>query len=167
MIRSASAKAWARSASALAAKSWELTSFLTDIRGIGSTASTFGGGITYQSAAGTAYFEKQSESGGWGTVLVDNNGYATDTNIFTHFPPTLEPGLSNELVRARVTVTNAAKFKLLADCEVGDIHVAADSLLDLNFKTLNVFASEHALSGTVTNYGEIIWTVRGTSIMVR
>ncbi len=39
--------AWAPRAAALAAKSWELTSFLTDVRGIDAVRSDFHGAVTY------------------------------------------------------------------------------------------------------------------------
>jgi len=41
--------------------------------------------------------------------------------------------------------------------------------LDLNFKTLLVHSRQHALSGTVTNFGSIIWgpDVSGTVFSIR
>ncbi len=131
-------------------------------RGSSGGANPTGGG------AGTIYKQCAAEQPGRGTVLVDNNGQAWGG--VTDVPPSTNY-VAGEADRVIFYVTNAATLRLVNDFSVGDVYVpSANAKLDLGCKSLLVHARQHALgSGTVNNWGEIIWTpdVAGTVFSVR
>jgi hypothetical protein len=124
--------------------------------------------------AGTVYRQGASQAGGRGTVTVDNNGMTL--NGYTELPGELHPGLSNELKRATLVLTNTnTRLALTTDAEVGNLvlYTTNASCLTLGSWDLTVNVSEHPLSSLVgrgpgaTNrvdhYTQILWNPkRGT-----
>jgi len=116
-------------------------------------------------AAGTIYQQRASDRAGHGTVWVDNNGGGGYTDV----PPSSNyvPG---EVERATFYVTNGATLRLEADFTVGDLWLQSENAqLNLNFKTLLIHSKAHTFSGTVANYGTIIWMpdISGTVFSIR
>jgi len=124
----------------------------------------FGGGAN--AGAGTIYKQSAADRPGRGMVFLANNGV---TSGYTDLPPNLSY-LAGEVDRAAFYVNNGAAIQLKSDLTVGDIWLqAANTKLDLNFQTLLVHSRQHALLGTVTNFGAIIWIpdVAGTVFSIR
>jgi hypothetical protein len=128
----------------------------------------FGGSGGTPGAAGTVYLQHAAQAAGYGTLIVDNNNVVTTTNMVTHLPPS-SGGIAGEIEHVGVTVTNGARLTLTANQTVGDIWLSsANSILDLNLKTLQVRSFRHALgSGVVMNEGKIVWLVYGSIYSIR
>jgi hypothetical protein len=142
---------------------------LTNATSFGSVAlRAFGGSGGTPGAAGTVYLQHAAQATGYGALIVDNNNVVTTTNMVTHLPPSTS-GVPGELGHVSVTVTNRARLTLTSGQTVGDIWVSsANSVLDLDFKTLQVRTFKHALgTGTVTNEGRIVWLVYGGVYSIR
>jgi len=124
----------------------------------------FGGGAG--AGAGTIYKQSATDRSGRGLVWVDNSGLA---NGYTDVPPGTN-SVAGEVDRALFYVTNMAMLRLLSDFTVGDLWMqSANVQVDLNFKTLLVHSKQHALSGSMINFGTIIWIpdVAGTVFSIR
>ncbi len=130
------------------------------------TGSVLAFGGNSSAGAGTIYKQIAADRPGRGTVFLNNNGY---TSGYTDFPPSTNY-VAGEVERTAFYVTNAAIFRLANDLTVGDIWLtSANAQLDLGLKTLIVHSRQHAFSGTVVNWGTIIWMpdVAGTVFSIR
>ena len=141
-----------------------------DFSGYTGPIQVFGGtrllGTSCNAGAGTIYQQRASDRVGRGTIWLDNKG---NSGGYTDFPPSTNY-VAGEVDRATLNVTNVAAMRLANDFSVGDIWLqSANTVLDLNFKTLIVHSRQHALSGTVTNFGAITWMpdVAGTVFSIR
>ena len=106
--------------------------------------------------AGTIHLKRWADRPGRGTVFIDNKN--KDNSGLTDVPPYTNY-VTGEVDFAPFRVSNRATLRLTNDFMVGDIWLdTANSILNLNSRTLTVRSREHPLgSGTVQNYGEIIW----------
>ncbi len=115
---------------------------------------------------GTIYQKTASDRTGRGTVYVLNNAYA---NGSTHLPPSTNY-VSGEADNLTFCVTNGAVITLKDQFTVADITLpSSNTKLDLGLKSLIVHSRQHGFSGSVINYGEIIWIpdVAGTVFSIR
>jgi len=116
----------------------------------------------YGAGAGTIYEQSAADRPGRGVVLVKGGSTFTDVPPSTNY-------VAGEVERVTFNV-DSAKLRLVNDFAVGDILLqSAGAQLELNFKNLIVHSRQHALSGTVTNFGAIIWIpdVSGTVFSIR
>jgi len=136
----------------------------TDFSAFTGTISACGGS---GGGAGTIYKQSAADYAGRGTVWVDNTG--AGSSGYTDVPPNSNY-VAGEADRTVFVVTNGARLCLMNDFAVGDISlVSANTILDLGSKSLLVRSRQHAFSGSVANYGIIIWLpdVAGTIFSIR
>ena len=119
-------------------------------------------------AAGTIYLKTSNTAG---TLLIDNNNYATtSTNWFTELPPTLNADVA-ALRDMTLDMRNQARVGLLEpNLHVRNLTVDATATLHLKGHDLYVhsFEPRNGLDGTVVeDGGRIIWSRRGTVFLVR
>ena len=133
------------------------------VTNVGADFSLYTGAIQATgTGAGTIYKQSSGDRPGRGTVYVQGGSYYTDVPPSSNY-------VAGEVDRATFYV-DSAKLRLGNDVSVGDIFLpSAGAQLDLNFKTLIVHSRQHSLSGTVTNFGTIIWLpdVMGTVFSIR
>ncbi len=123
-------------------------------------------GVT-EAGAGTIYKQMASDLPNRGTVWINNLGVACSD--FTEVP-SYTNAVAGESERAVFIITNGASLRLKNDYNVGDIFLSsANTVLDLGSRVLVVHARQHTLSGTVINFGSIVWMpdVAGTIFSIR
>ncbi len=138
----------------------------------GTSASGQGVAGAGRGTAGTIYFE--SPAGG--RLIVDAEGIVTqDTDIATPLPAVLNPEPLSAFHNATLRMQDLARVRLVEDgVRIRDLEwIDADSLLYLDGHTLYVRTPYHPFTDgdegavVVEDGGEIIWTPRGTLLMLR
>jgi hypothetical protein len=130
-----------------------------------------GGG---ESAPGTVYLERSSESSGAGRVIIDRDGGNYTQN--TYLPPQTN-AVTDELIEATIIVTNAnTELTLASSATVGEIYLYTNTYLVLSNNTLFVDAREHHLGSTdkgsgdtnrVDHYNQIIWVGQPSGMVIQ
>jgi len=138
--------------------------------------STRGGLLTGggESAPGTVYLERSSESSGAGRVIIDRDGGNYTQN--TYLPPQTN-AVTDELIEATIIVTNAnTELTLASSATVGEIYLYTNTYLVLSNNTLFVDAREHHLGSTdkgsgdtnrVDHYNQIIWVGQPSGMVIQ
>lgn len=131
-----------------------------------------GGTISgWEGAGGTVYTETAAQSGGAGTILIENGHWAAMRTYGVQLPPTVG-SFSDDLSKTTLRLRDRGRLTLTADLVVDDLRVSADSHLDLNGQTLRVqsptSSQAAAVLGTVVeNGGKLIWGKRPTLLLLR
>ena len=133
----------------------DFSAYTGTIKAYGGWASTCGPG-----GAGTIYKQSAADRAGRGMVFLNNNNLGAR---YTDVPPSLPGNVPGEVNFAPFIITNAATLRMTTNFTVGDIWLqSANAWLNLGSNTLNVKTSVHPLTpGSVTNYGAIIWLIKG------
>lgn len=90
------------------------------------------------SSAGSIYLQTADQSEGAGTIIIRNTGNTANNVAFTAIPSLKAGGEEDDFRKASLKTEAAARVKLFADLRMAKLEMEADTVLDLNGKTLTV-----------------------------
>ena len=90
------------------------------------------------SSAGSIYLQTADQAEGAGTIVVRNTGNTANNVAFTAIPSVKGGGEDDDFRKASLKTEAAARVKLFDDLRMAKLEMEADTVLDLNGKTLTV-----------------------------
>ena len=93
---------------------------------------------TYSSSAGSVYLQTAAQGEGAGTIIIRNTGDTANNVAVTELPSLKAGGEEDDFRKASLSVEAAARVQLFADLRMAKLEMEADTVLDLNGKTLTV-----------------------------
>lgn len=133
-----------------------------------SAAGASSGGAS-PSGPGTLYLERASETGGKGTLILDNAGIGITSTNATQLPA---PGYAaaDDLARTKLVISNRAQVALTGNLTMKDLFLYTNSVLYLNGYTLQLNSVYHTNWGSsnwvVFSSGQIVWRRPGLLLQI-
>ena len=90
------------------------------------------------SSAGSVYLQTADQAEGAGTIIIRNTGNTANNIAFTAIPSVKGGGEDDDFRKASLKTEAAARVKLFDDLRMAKLEMEADTVLDLNGKTLAV-----------------------------
>ncbi len=90
------------------------------------------------SSAGSIYLQTADQAEGAGTIVIRNTGNTANNVAFTAIPSVKGGGEDDDFRKASLKTEAAARVKLFDDLRMAKLEMEADTVLDLNGKTLAV-----------------------------
>ena len=145
---------------------------------------------TYSSSAGSVYLQTAAQGEGAGTIIIRNTGDTANNVAVTELPSLKAGGEEDDFRKASLSVEAAARVQLFDDLRMAKLEMEADTVLDLNGKTLTVksatingvklapgtYAAGSNIEGTLADYlvdtaegagGSLVVNGVGFSVIVR